>query len=254
MLMVGSAAADYTMFNADVLRTGQATDTGPQSDNIKWTTTLQECPGSSPVVYNNMVFVGTQEDMDWDDHYEKKLKCLNSKTGEEIWSYSFGTDTNKGVSSGTAIADEKIFFGGKDGYLYAINIDDGSEAWKVQLDASGNYYGITSTPLVYENKLYALSSPDGILHAFDLDGNEEWSIDNGNWGTGAYDTCYFTSPSAKDDIIYFPAKNNTIFAYDVNTQDEIWNFSAEGAIRSSPVIGTELVVWQALPLPTANYT
>jgi outer membrane protein assembly factor BamB len=172
--------------------------------------------------------------MDFGDDDPMALYCFAAESGDAVWNYPFPGD-GYGSISGIATGDGKAFLGGTDGYLYAINLDDGSLAWRELIDPNPGYFGVSSSPLVYGEMVYALSNSDGILHVFNLDGTPQWTFETGG------EVQYFASPAASGETLFVAGNQSSLFAVDLNTREELWNFSADGTVRSSPVIDPDSV-------------
>ncbi|BCV24412.1 PQQ-binding-like beta-propeller repeat protein [Gelria sp. Kuro-4] len=71
------------------------------------------------------------------------------------WKFS----TGDGVYSSPAVAAGTVYFGSRDGYLYAVNTQTGRLEWKFQTGA-----GIESSPVVAEGIVFC-GSEDGQLYA-----------------------------------------------------------------------------------------
>ncbi|KAF1078782.1 PQQ-binding-like beta-propeller repeat protein [Methanogenium sp. MK-MG] len=232
IMVQGCTATDYLTFHGDAQRTGYVADAGPLSENIRWSVS----PGSidsSPVVAGDRVFVATSPGMS-DPGATLAVYCYDTDTGEELWTYETGSE------SGLTIADDLLIVGGMDGYLYALDITDGSLSWSVQADENPGFFGLSSSPLYYDGLLYVLTPSDGGLHVYDpADGSEIWSVAFGAWDVGWTNATYFTAPAAADGVVYFPSNLSELYAYNTATKAEIWNVSLDATIASAPVIGTD---------------
>lgn len=163
-----------------------------------WSTSVGE-GASSPLVIDDRVYV-----MGWSNNREL-LRCLDARSGEEIWHVSdraprYGREStgDEGLYSGISSTPE---FDGQTGYLYSLGIDGdlrcrdthrrGDEVWSLNLydryqigqrprlgRAGRRDYGYTSSPLVHgESLLVEVGDPrSGTLKAFDKrTGAELWS-------------------------------------------------------------------------------
>ncbi|MDE4908354.1 PQQ-binding-like beta-propeller repeat protein [Methanogenium marinum] len=229
LMVQGCTAFDYPTFHGDAQRTGYVEDVGPLSENIRWSVS----PGSidsSPAVVDGRVFVATGPDMN-DPEVTLAVYCYDTDTGDELWMYEIGSE------SGLTVADDLLIVGDLDGYLTALDTTDGSEEWSVLVDENAGFFGLTSSPLYYGDLLYVLTPSDGGLHVYNLaDGSEEWSVAFGAWDVGWTNATYFTAPAAADGVVYFPSNLSELYAYDISTQEEIWNISLDSTIASAPVI------------------
>ncbi|NLM30913.1 MAG: PQQ-binding-like beta-propeller repeat protein, partial [Methanomicrobiales archaeon] len=229
LLLVGVASASYPIFHYDEERTGYIPGDGPQTNAILWVAETGEYADGSPAVHNGKVFVATWPDMDFTDVDPMGLVCCNATTGAEIWMNELG-GADVGSVSGVAIADGQIYLGGTDGRLYCIDEETGETLWvSDRIDKTG-YFGLSSSPLVYEGMIYTLSASDGVLHAFTPEGIGSWSFPTG----GAVG--YFTSPAAADRKVFVAGNESNLFCIDTSTQTDAWNVSLPTAVKSTPVV------------------
>ena len=64
-----------------------------------------------------------------------------------------------GISTSPVIAGDQVYFGTRDGFLYALNRFDGEVNWRLSLGAA-----IDISPAYSGGRLYVRTS-DGLLHA-----------------------------------------------------------------------------------------
>ncbi|WP_292394421.1 PQQ-binding-like beta-propeller repeat protein [Methanoculleus sp. UBA303] len=236
ILLVGVASASYPMFHHDEQRTGYVPEEGPQTNATLWVAETAEFAEGSPAVHNGKVFIPTWPDMDFAETNPMGLVCYDAATGAELWTNELGGD-GIGSVSGVAVADGRIYLGGTDGRLYCIDEATGETLWASdRIDATG-YFGLSSSPLVYEGTIYALSALDGVLHAFNTDGTRVWAFETGNG------VLSFTSPAGYDGKIYCAGNRSRIVCIDPVTQSAVWTFNQDGSVKSSPVIGGDGTVY-----------
>lgn len=174
---------------------------------------------------------------------ESGLYALDIKTGSKLWSYKAGDNI-----TAPAVADNKVYFGSDDYYLYALNFD-GTLAW--QYLTKGN---IHSVPAVSNNKV-----------CFGTEGND-WSVYCLNALTGkvlwrrqfatSRETpggMFHAPPAISDNLVLIgeegggrgirksgtrvpPAPSN-FYALNVNTGEIVWSFEASDWIIPAPAIG-----------------
>src|SRR6266436_527120 len=158
--------------------------------------------------------------------------ALDARTGDVIWEYKRPMPADLPaccgrVNRGLAAYGNTIFFGSLDGYLVAINANDGKVIWQTQVASSSGNYAMTGAPLVINGSVVVgISGGDygarGFLAAYDVAtgqqqwrfetipgpgevGHETWENDawrtggGGTWITGAYD------PST--DLLYWGVGN-----------------------------------------------
>lgn len=169
-----------------------AFQTGDYSDGLETT----------PIAIDGVVYISTAY---------SNVFALDGATGKLIWQYKYqasqqttggGLKNNRGV----AVAGGKVFVGGRDGYLVALDQKTGRELWKV--NAGGN---ISAAPLVVKDKVIVGGRASrGHVSAYNMEtgrlawrfyavpgagekGNETWEGDSWKygggypWTTGSYD-------------------------------------------------------------------
>jgi len=106
-------------------------------------------------LYNPRVLARTQgriiiEVIDQGVSTVNQFFCLNSTTGRELWS----TDVGSGGGSFTSIVyNDLLIFAKPDGYIYALNMMDGSVAWKTKVETQ-DLFSINS---IFGNPLFGNS-------------------------------------------------------------------------------------------------
>jgi len=216
-------------FHGDVQRTGNFSDIGPKASELIHKIKVGGLVDSSPVVWNGNVYV-----ISWFGKWygEKSyLICVNATNGTIIWRKEL-----EGASTPT-IYNNKLFVGTLSGTLYCINASTGEIIWNKTLEKNPSWYGIASSPLIYNDTLYVTTFSTGTLYALDLDGNEKWNITTGGM------IGYYTSPSAYNGRIFFAGNKsgiNMLICVNENGT-ELWNFTVNSTIISSPVIANGIV-------------
>jgi outer membrane protein assembly factor BamB len=118
--------------------------------------------------------------------------------------------------------DDKVFFGSVDGYLYALNVEDGSLIWKFKTEAD-----IYSSPAVAESLVY-IGSNDYFMYAVDLaTGQLRWKFETGG--------VVHSSPIAVGDKLFFGSYDGNFYVLDRFSGKLLWNYQTKGMISSSPV-------------------
>jgi outer membrane protein assembly factor BamB len=128
--------------------------------------------------------------------------------------------------------------------LIALNLNNGNILWNATI---GDYimetyrYAAFNTPADAEDTVF-VSSPDGILYAFDVGGDKLWS--KSIYNKGILSTNYLlSSPAYADGIVYIGTPEGTIYAIDADTNNTIWSqLSVDNSgIISSPIIVDGLI-------------
>ncbi|MCZ0859997.1 PQQ-binding-like beta-propeller repeat protein [Methanocorpusculum sp. MG] len=136
----------------------------------------------------------------------------------------YDDNTPAGVVSGFTVQNGKLFFGGVNGKLYCLDEYTGTILGQTEPLDTTVQTGLSSTPLVIENKVYVTSQTPAKLWVFSIgnDGSltEEKSIDlSGN-------VAAFSSPSTDGTNIY--TSGDTGFAAFDSSGTLLWNGTTNG--------------------------
>lgn len=156
---------------------------------------------ATPIVHDGVMYVTVVDNL-W---------ALDARTGREIWRYQYRDNAGFRIGHrGVAIADDLVYLTTRDAHLLALDANDGSLRWEVEIADSNRGYWSTNAPLVIRDHLIVGVSGDfdnlpGILRSFDTKtGEPQWtfystpppgtpdSISGGAtggqmWMTGTYD-------------------------------------------------------------------
>jgi cobaltochelatase CobN len=138
------------------------------------------------------------------------LFCLNSLTGEILWRNPIG---GTGSASTPAISGDRVFMGS------CTTIDETSSWW-----------GVASSPLIYNDAVFVNSFSDAKLHAFDFGGNELWSIDT----PGSIN--HYASPAAEGGKIVFAGGDPALYCVNISDHSVLWTFNTSDMIKTTPAI------------------
>ncbi len=234
MTMVATVEASgvYPTLQYDAQRTGNVSGAAPETATLLWQSNEKTagCIQAGPIVYDGKVYISTwwSSGMGVKGNAVDALYCLDEGTGEEIWN-----NTEVYGASTAALADNKLFVGTHIGNIACVDATSGALLWSKKIEENPSWYGVTSSPLVFDDTVYVLSFSDGTLHAFLFDGTELW-----NFSSGGEIFCY-SSPSAYGNKIFFAGNNSeqhALYCQDINTHEAVWNFTTETEIRGSPTI------------------
>ena len=162
---------------------------------------------SAPVIWGDTVLISTDSGV---------LYAFNKASGEVSWQ----TGTGRGDKYRFAAIDDGLVFLPYEGYLYAIDVEDGSQIWKIE------------ARIEYDTRMAAA---EGVLYFRDERGLRAVDIATGNdlwqWGIGRLKS----SPAVADGVVYvgtFPF----LYALDAATGQTLWNFDAGGFIEGTPLV------------------
>lgn len=200
------------------------------SGNVTWKFNAQSRVRSSPAMADNVIYFGDTQGY---------FYALDSATGNLKWRYAsegtkfnpaeFGFDRCALISS-PAISGEVVAFGGRDGFLYALDRQTGEEKWKRDYKISW----VISSPAIFNETIFTGTSDGRFAHALDLaTGKEKWRFN-------ATETVW-SSPAICDSLVYFGDGGGHVFALDNRKGTEISRFKTKDRIFSSPMVSAGVV-------------
>jgi len=185
---------------------------------------------STASVYRDAVLFGDTEG---------NFYSLDSKTGQQKWSYKINgeplkLDTlgfdRKAILSAPVIANDKIIFGARDGFLYCLNASDGKLIWTMDHQVSW----IISTVAVKDSFVVTGTSDGRFIQAVHLNtGKEIWKFHTPQ--------ATWSSPLIDNDKVYEGCYDGQLFCLDLKTGKRIGQFATNGIVYSSPVISDSLL-------------
>lgn len=124
------------------------------------------------------------------------LICVNAQTGKEIWRFAYDTDYkdlygfDSGPRSSPVVNQGRVYIYGVEGKLHCLDAYSGKQLWDVNLSERfgviQNFFGVASTPVVYENLLLVMvggspedskKAPPGALDQVEPDGSGVVALD-----------------------------------------------------------------------------
>jgi outer membrane protein assembly factor BamB len=111
------AASDWPMYRRDIQRSGSTNMVVPARLEKDWQVELR-CRGTQPVVIGDRLWT-VEKDM-------YRIRCLEASTGNDLWNYTAGGR----VDSAPTIAEGRVLFGCRDGYVYCLRGTDGALVWR----------------------------------------------------------------------------------------------------------------------------
>jgi outer membrane protein assembly factor BamB len=136
--------------------------------------------------YSNVSIAGDKAVTMFADGESDVLAAFDPASGEELWSYELddmyaGHDgSDDGPLSTPAVSGDRVFALTPRGRLVALDLDDGSEIWRRDLDEENStppFYGYTSSPVTAGDLVILATGGDGhAVTAFDRNtGETRWA-------------------------------------------------------------------------------
>jgi outer membrane protein assembly factor BamB len=221
------------------------TDTG-----VLWKTALPGKGHSSPIVWNDRVFLQTASS----DGKERSLVCLDANSGQIVWTQKAPgtrgkTHSRSSLASNTPATDGdrvySLFWDGQDLHLCAYDFT-GKQVWKRDLGGFTSQHGAGHSPIVHDGKVILANDQDGsaVLQAFDaVTGKDVWEVKR-----PAFRACYSTPCLNGKELLV--GSTAGVSGYDPATGKELWKYTWHHSgmpLRTvaSPIIADGVVIVNA---------
>jgi outer membrane protein assembly factor BamB len=219
--------------------------------NIRWKATVPGDGFSSPVVWDDRIFLASAL-----DHGGRRLvQCLDRAGGKLLWSRELAdknperTSAMTGHAASTPATDGRrvvAFFGNAGAVCYDR---DGERLWQRDLGEFDTELGLASSPVVYRSRVLLVCDHDGdrftsfdsFLVALDLEtGKECWRVERR--GLGRSWSTPVLVPGRGDHQELIVCGQDQVRGYDPETGKELWRCGGLTAwVAPSPVFGHGLV-------------
>ncbi len=157
--------------------------------------------------------------------YALSLGESRAERPDLLWTFAEASGQYVG---GGVVADGRFIIGNGDGFVYALNLADGTLAWKYPTKDR-----VWATPVVVEDTVY-IASLDHHLYAVNLaTGAERWQTPMGG--------AIAATPVYIDGALWVGDFSSTLYQVDVATQQVVWTFEANDWLWATPIAnGTRL--------------
>lgn len=157
---------------------------------------------STPVVYNNKVFIGVGQDPEHGEgvgHLYAIDATLEGDVTDKAVIWHFGDDDFNRTISTVAIDNGLLYAADLSGFLYCLNVDTGELYWTYD-----SFAAVWGSPFVADGKVY-MSDEDGDVAV--LKQGKRLEVIN----EIPMDSAVYTTPIAKNGILYIQSRT-TLFA------------------------------------------
>jgi len=238
---------------------------GPTAADIVWTLDMRKELGvsqlfmanSSPVIWEDLVFVGTSNGRDSNDEKvpapnAPSFLAVNKNTGKIVWqdnSPGEGILHGQWFSAALGAVDgvRQVFFPGGDGWIYAFNARTGEKLWKFDLNPKDavwpktRNYGV-STPVFSEGRVFMSvgqdpDHPNGVGHTYAIDPARRGDITQSGrvW---QYDKIRrsISTAAVADGLAYVADLQGILHCLDARTGTPYWTFDMMAPVWGSPLV------------------
>lgn len=157
------------------------------------------------VLYNDKVLITSNS--------HDGLVAYDLQTGVRKWSYV----VPNGVEKEPALFNNRLFFGGNDGYFYSLNSDSGQEIWKTHIKSE-----IVSTPAydASEGRVYIITTSNSLLALEAENGRQVWSYTRQD--PSSYSIRGGTTPLIHKNLLYVGFSEGSFVAFNKSNGTINW--------------------------------
>src|SRR5260221_5130909 len=163
---------------------------------IQWTFRTAGKIFSSPVLYRDLVVIGSED---------KSLYGVHAASGKMAWKFASGG----AVHSSAVISEDIVFLGSYDGNFYAVDAGSGRLKWKFRTKG--------------EKKAGAMALWTMKPVTEYMDDPFDFFLSSG-------------SVNPQDGVVYFGSGDGNVYALDVKDGGLKWKFVTGGLVHASPVL------------------
>jgi outer membrane protein assembly factor BamB len=215
----------WSMFHHDLTRAGNSTSTAPSSSTVLWNYTTGGMVESSPTVFSDVIFVGSDDG---------KIYALNATTRKSIWNYT----TSNSVRSSPAVANGVVYVGSNDHNVYALNATTVATTKRLLWNyTTGD--AVESSPAVANGLVYVGSNDSNVYALNATTGAFKW-----RYTTGGH---VYSSPAVANGVVYVGSNDHNVYALNATTEAIstakrlLWNYTTGDAVESSPAVANGVV-------------
>ncbi len=222
----GLAAADWPSFRHDFQQLGVAGSELPDDLELLWKHPAGDGCSSTAAIVGDRVYIATLSGF---------LKCLELKTGKEIWSYRAIEDPDPktfspGFKSSPTVTQELVYLGDEDGVFHAVDVKTGKKKWTFETGGE-----IVSSASLTEGRVL-FGSYDNTLYCLDAKtGEKKWAF-----LTEGYVNC---SPAIAGKFTFVTGCDEHLRVIDIETGKQHSVLDLQTYLIASPaVVGDMLYV------------
>lgn len=219
---------------------------GPEGHNIKWKTFIPKPGKSSPVVWDNKIFLTGAEGL------QCEVYCVDKESGNIIWTASASDipgepselpkmDMESGMAVSTVATNGNVVCAVfANGNLLCTDLD-GRIKWSKNIGIPENIYGYSSSLIIYENILHVKYDDDAkiALMGFETETGElKWEMPRTGRPTWSSPVIGYFNNKAQVII----SGNPNVTGFDAETGMELWSVEClSGDVAPSVAVNSTMV-------------
>jgi outer membrane protein assembly factor BamB len=149
-----------------------------------------------------------------------------------LWSFK----TEYEIKSSPVVGLGMVFIGSNDGFIYALDLNDGSMKWQFNTEDD-----VEAPPLLLDSTIY-IGSLSGNFYALNAgDGHLKWQYETGGQIHGSAN--WVKAAESLDKWILVGSYDNLMYCFDAITGKLQWTFETEYFINGAPATDGENVIF-----------
>ena len=202
---------------------------------------------SSPVVWKDHIFLTGA------DESNLFVLCIARETGDVLWKREFKIDferdyfhTDSSAASPTCCTDGERVYSYFGNYGVVVHDFEGNAIWKQRFPTIGLPFGVGSSPILHDGKLYVVRDVPqyGAIYCYDArSGNEVWMTPRPH-KQGSYSSPVVWESNGEWQLVI--GGSGTLDGYNCDTGKGVWTVNNLPAIAcTSPAVTDEQIVYGA---------
>jgi outer membrane protein assembly factor BamB len=239
----------WPTYHGDDARTGNTSDPGPMTNNLLWSNGTGSYSYSSASIALGRVFMPADDGA---------IYCFWASNGTRIWRHALSAPAWAGPAvdiphDRVYVCDGTAWAGSTTHYAYGLNASTGAQIWRMPLSSFGE-----SSPLIYNDTVivgtgdYYMGTMSNNLYCFNsTSGTQIWATPGagscaspalyngriysvgggylrcmdpvtGGFFWNATVTAGYGSPTAADDMVYYPGAGGQVYAFWASNGTKAW--------------------------------
>jgi len=190
-----------------------------RNGHIQWTFPTNAEGLSAPTVVNGTVYFLAGNNV---------AHALDAQTGKLKWVYTRRDTTNLSIRGGSrpAVAGDFVYIGFSDGFLVALDKNNGSVKWEAPINRNKRFRDVDAEPIIDKERIF-ITSYDGALYAINrADGRIQWSVDDGG----------YSAVTLSGNRLYYSTSSGKTVAIDKESGKILWSSENPSGIATRPVL------------------
>jgi outer membrane protein assembly factor BamB len=154
--------------------------------------------------------------------------AMDLDTRRQVWRFPDQEGLSQPLRGAPTIQDGAVYVGGHDGFVYALDLTDGTLRWKFR--AGGE---VAAAIAADGGRVFAVGQDlkTGSTTLFAIDGSTGQRV----WSTGTRGLVpVVTSPTVANGVLYVGSGNGTLRAYATDTGRTTWSTNLRGVFLAQP--------------------